>query len=800
MSNKIYIIITLFVGCFFYGQNIIVKDSLSHIPLDAVLIKSISGNKLASTNHLGQATLPKNMGDSIRLQADKYLSKKVSTKDFSKDQTNIIYLKSKAFHLNSIITTGTNWKNNPEKSTVSISSLSKDEVQRLNQPTTADLVGRTNEVYIQKSQLGGGSPMIRGFATNRLLISVDGVTMNNAIFRSGNLQNIIAIDPFSIQNVEVIAGPASVLYGSDAIGGVMSFETKSPLPTPEPKIMAEATARYASAANEKTLHVDAEFSMPKFASFSSFTYTHFDDLRMGKHGPKDYLRPHYVDRINGEDVMLNNEDPHIQKYTGYSQKNFLQKFRYHPSGNLHLTASFSFSETSDVPRYDRLLRYKNNRLKSAEWYYGPQQWILSKFQSTYHHKHSFFDEFNVILSHQYFTESRHDRDFGSDLRNNRYERVNVWGWENVFKKQLSDKNTLFYGTDIKLNHVNSAANLQNIATEELSNAATRYPDGANWNQYGIYTKLQSKISHRLNFISGLRYAYVQSKAKFNQDFYPLPFEEADIQTGALTGKVGIYYKPFRQWVFNSQFSTGFRAPNIDDLGKVFDSEPGSVIVPNPNLKPEYIYNIEAGISKSFGNTLFLSATGYYSWLKDALVRRDFSLNGNSTMLYDGEMSQIQAIQNASEARVYGGLFQLELNLHRSLKLLGKVNYTHGVEELDDGTLAPMRHAAPLFGQLALEYKKNKLSAQLSYQFNGEINADDLPPNERKKTYLYALDANGQAYAPAWNIFNFSAQYQWADFMVLQAGVDNIFDHLYRSYASGISAPGRNFVISVRTIF
>ena len=82
---------------------------------------------------------------------------------------------------------------------------------RLRNPqTTADLLGQIGSVFIQKSQMGGGSPMIRGFATNRVLMVADGVRMNNAIYRSGNNQNIISIDPFSLEDAEVIFGPGSI--------------------------------------------------------------------------------------------------------------------------------------------------------------------------------------------------------------------------------------------------------------------------------------------------------------------------------------------------------------------------------------------------------------------------------------------------------------------------------------------------------------------------------------------------------------------------------------------------------------
>ena len=159
--------------------------------------------------------------------------------------------------------------------------------------------------------MGGGSPMIRGFAANRVLIVVDGIRMNNAIYRSGNLQNIISVDPNSLERAEVIFGPGSVIYGSDALGGVMSFNTLSPkLSTNQSsESFGKAYARYSSANFEKTIHGSYNFGGNKWAAVFASTYTDFDDLRMGSSGPSEYLRPEYglwMKNIQDSDQIIQN--------------------------------------------------------------------------------------------------------------------------------------------------------------------------------------------------------------------------------------------------------------------------------------------------------------------------------------------------------------------------------------------------------------------------------------------------------------------------------------------------------------
>ena len=175
--------------------------------------------------------------------------------------------------------------------------------------------------------------MIRGFSTNRLMYVVDGVRMNTAIFRSGNIQNVISLDPFEMQHVEVFFGPGSVIYGSDAIGGVMSFRTKAPELSLNNRLLLSGMAveRYSSANKENTKHIDINLGWEKWAFTTSFSTNDFDDLIMGKNGPDEYLRNEYVIKVDSADVTQINKNPLIQRPSGYSQLNVMQKIRFRPN-------------------------------------------------------------------------------------------------------------------------------------------------------------------------------------------------------------------------------------------------------------------------------------------------------------------------------------------------------------------------------------------------------------------------------------------------------------------------------------
>jgi hemoglobin/transferrin/lactoferrin receptor protein len=293
---------------------------------------------------------------------------------------------------------------------------------------------------------------------------------------------------------------------------------------------------------------------------------------------------------------------------------------------------------------------------------------------------------------------------------------------------------------------------------------------------------------------------LESDFSSNANFYPLPFTTAEIDNGALTGSLGVVYKPTESWVIKSNVGTAFRAPNVDDIGKVFDSEVGTVVVPNPDLEAEYAFSFDFGIAKGFSDLLKLDLTGYYTVLNNAMVRRDFQISGQDSIVYDGTLSQVQALQNAAVANVYGIQAGAELNLPAGFTFLADVNYQVGEEELDDGTTSPSRHAAPLFGVSRIKYQNSTLTLEFNATYQGEKSHEDLAVSEQGKSEIYALDKNDNTYSPAWYSLNFKSMYQFTETFSVSAGVENITDQRYRPYSSGLSGPGRNFILSLRAEF
>ncbi|MGB1248717.1 MAG: TonB-dependent receptor domain-containing protein, partial [Chitinophagales bacterium] len=356
-----------------------------------------------------------------------------------------------------------------------------------------------------------------------------------------------------------------------------------------------------------------------------------------------------------------------------------------------------------------------------------------------------------------------------------------------------------YGAEIIINKVKSEGTNQNISTLENAKGATRYPD-ALWSSYALYVSDKINFSEKIQLQAGFRYNHFILNAVFDTTFYPIPFTEAKISNGAATGSIGFLYKPTNKWAIGINAATAFRAPNVDDAGKVFDSEPGAVVVPNVDLKAEYAYNVDVNLVKIFANRLKVDFSAYYTHLTNALVRRNFQLNGQDSILYDGELSQVQAIQNAAKAKVYGIQAGIELKIYKGLSLQSQINWQKGDEEQNDGSISASRHAAPLFGQTKFMYKNKALLLAMSIIYNGERTYEDLPIGEQAKSYLYAKDENNNPYSPRWYTLNFVGQYRFEKGISINLGIENLTDRRYRPYSSGLAGAGRNIVMSIRADF
>lgn len=779
------------------AQIVKVIDAASRKPISSVYL--FSDNHSAITTADGTASIVKfSKNSEITLQHPAYENKTLSIAEI-KANSYIILLKEAVIVMADFVISANRWEQNSSEIPNQIEKIGINQVDFYQPQTTADLLNLADNVFIQKSQQGGGSPMIRGFSANRLLIVVDGVRMNTAIFRNGNLQNVITIGSNMVESAEVVLGPGSVMYGSDALGGVMDFHTISPSFSTSGRLQTEGrvNSRLSTANNERSLHGEISYGFDKIAGLTAFSLNSYGDVRMGARGGREgYENTEYVRRFNGNDVIERSDDPLLQRNTAFEQFNFMQKLSIRPNQALKVDYGFHFSTTTDIPRYDRLIERRNGQLRSAEWFYGPQIWVMHNFTVQHIANTKIYDSAKMVVGYQFFEESRNDRSFRSNVLRNREEEVNALSINIDFDKKLNTKNSLFYGFEWVTNDLRSVGNSINIIDSTRSQIASRYPDNSSWNSLAAYVSHKYFLSEALVMTSGLRFSYFDLGASLDPSFFDFPYTNLDIQNAAINGSVGLAWRisPKTQWSVN--LSSGFRAPNIDDAAKVFDSSPGAVVVPNANLEAEYAYNVETAISQKIGDVVKIELAAFYANLTNAMVRRPDTFNGASQIVYDGVLSNVESIQNADNAEIYG--FESAMIVRFSDPLSLKLAYTLTQGETSDGE--PVRHVAPPFGSARLIYDGNGFKAELFSLFNGELSNSDLSPSEQDKVDIYAKDQNGLPFSPGWLTINTRFSYELNEQFRLQGGIENIADLQYRPYSSGIVAPGRNFQLGVRALF
>jgi hemoglobin/transferrin/lactoferrin receptor protein len=705
-----------------------------------------------------------------------------------------------------------------------IDVISAKSIALINAQNTGDLLINTGKIFVQKSQQGGSSPVIRGFEASRVMLVIDGIRMNNAIYRSGHLQNAITVDQNMLQRVEVMYGPASTIYGSDGLGGIIHLQTKNPvLSGVDKKLVTHgaAFARYSSANNEKTIHADASIGGNRVAWLQAYTYSDFGDMQMGNQYPDKYpnfgRRSQYIGQVNGVDSVLTNPDDRVQKFSGYRQWDITQKLLVRQSNKITHLLNFQYSNTNDVPRYDRLQDIRNGTLRFAEWYYGPQKRVLGAYEFAATNL-GFVDEIKANINYQDIEESRQTREYRRyDRFDSRVEKVKVWGF-NASARKKWNANELTFGIDGQLNDLQSVATRTNLTTGAVSALDTRYPDGKNkMNYFGVFAQHIYKLGNGKWVLNdGIRFQAVNlSSSLVNNSFFRLPDTMFKQNNTALSGNIGLIYNPQKNTRISLSLSTGFRTPNIDDLAKLFESSTAAkqVVVPNGNIKPEYTYNIDLSLTQQLADKVTVELTGFYTLLRNALVKAPFKVNGQDSIVYNGVKSQVLANQNSNKGRLYGFSASLSFAITKQITFSSDISYANGRFDTDpavansiyekqaNGTYLlvkrnvnskPLDHIPPVIGKTALVYQSAKLRLELFAIYNGRKRLDQFNADGEDNAQYATADG-----MPGWITANWRGSYAINKAMTIQAGAENIFDRNYRYFASGFSAPGRNLYTALR---
>ena len=805
------------------GQEVWVEDKLSGQPLENVVIFSENGTHNVLTNDLGKASLNDFPRDGqINFSLLGYQTLKISIHEILQGK-KIIPLNSADEILEEVVLSVARSKATRDKIAEQVGIISQKEIELNSATTGADLLEINPNIRIQKSQGGGGSPVLRGFEANRVLIVVDGVRMNNAIYRSGHLQNAITIDPHNIERVEVTFGSSSVGYGSDALGGVIHYYTKSPQLNNKTPGKSEFSSTFNYANLSFVNNANTTLSFKNWGSLTSVSYSNFGDIRIGKnraHGFSKWgLTPHYSlnSRNKYKETPVTSFRPYIQKNTGYDQFDIFQKFLLNLPNNMNLNINLQYSESSDIDRYDQLSEQRNGSLRFSEWYYGPQKRFFLSPQLKFFLGKNWLKKGTITAAFQNVEESRVNRKFGSLTRSHQIEKVDVYSINADFFGNISHEHSLSYGLEWTHNNIRSKGYALDLIVDQENIIGytnqiiipSRYPsNGSSTVSFAGYLNWIYTVNEHLTLNGGLRMTGSKIIARWNETTQiDKLLSYVDLQSEALTYTLAMTYRPNEKWQINSLISSGFRNPNIDDIGKIRESN-GILLVPNSFLKPEYAYTLESGIKFiSENKTNYIDLRAYTTLVSRHIVRSDFNIFSDTstpdenTIIYNGEEVYTQANKNLGNRFIYGGSIQGRWAFNNPFEISGGITYTAADQNADYG---PMPSIAPLFGTFTLSHEiknwKNLLIWKFSnrkypdeYSWGGEDGLNETPVVDPNTD----VEANKYFGMPAWNIWSILSQYHFRNNIILNLGIKNIFDLHYRTFASGISAEGRSLQIGVK---
>lgn len=781
------------------GQKIYVRSSSTGDPAFSVLIYNQDKSTSTITNLNGMADISRfDATDTLFFQHLEFEPDSIPYPEVAESKEVRLKRQNRIIDELHVISSSKHIENR-RKIPFAIDVVTTKTLEYIPSQNSADLLLNTGNIFVQKSQVGGGSPILRGFEANKVLLVVDGIRMNNAIYRSGHLQNSITIDNAILERAEIIYGPASVIYGSDALGGVVHYITKSPDfadSVGKPNINMHAYTRYATANSSSKNHINFNIGAKNFASLTSITYGKYGNLRFGTRRNPFYgdwgKQFWYVDRINGIDSVVANKKNNIIPNSGYNQIDFLQKFRYNIKDKADLGLNIQYSESSDLNRHDQLTNQKNGLPKYSEWYYGPQKRFLAAFTSEHKANRGVYSSFLTSVAYQNIQESRFTRKFRSDTLYKQEEAVDILSVNLDFVKYLKKKKSFNYGVDYVQNFIGSKAQKQDINTLLEKPFLTRYPDaGTQTLNLGGYVSFKMNFADKLTLLMGSRYQYYNLKSEYGELFYDLPglFKQINLVNNSLSGSIGLTHNQSESFKWNILLSTGFRSPNLDDLAKVRQND-DDIILPNPNLKPEVSYNAEIGFSKTFEGYIQVNLNYFTTYLNNAIVREALVLpDGSDSIPFQGAFPTTYQNNNAAEALIHGLNFSLVSTLNSNISFKSTLNYTYGRDITNN---RPLAHIPPMYGRTELQYHIPKYTASIYFYYYNWKHISDMPGTGEDK------HTKGTEYGfPGYYTLNLNSTFRFTPSVSLSLAIENLIDEFYHPFASGVPGPGINFVTTLR---
>ena len=673
-----------------------------------------------------------------------------------------------AYDLEEIVVTASRRAENAFDAPYSVAVQGMRELQEFRQVRTIpDAMREISGVMVQKTGHGQGSPYIRGFTGLRTLFLIDGIRLNNSTFREGPNQYWNTVDPLSIYRLELVKGPSSVLYGSDAIGGTVNAISRSYSDMPRPGgLQSRVALRGASAEDAVVVRPEAGYANGHFEIFGGLSIKEFGDLEAGG--------------ASGTQPM-----------TGYTEHAADLKINIDLGDNRDLVAALQHVDQDDAWRTHKTVfgqgwhgTTTGNELQRSL----DQRRTLAYVQ--YRASNIAASESDLTLSmswHQQDEERLRIRNNGRvDIQGTDVGTFGLWG-----QLDLPSATGLWTGgAELYRDNVNSFRRDFNADGSPRS-VSIQGPvaDDANYVTAAAFLQNRYSFGEQADLTSGLRYTWSELDAGAVQD----------PQTGArttlgdswsdLTGSIRFSRQlgglEKARWF--AGISQGFRAPNLSDLTRFDSARSNEIETPVRNLDAEKFVTYELGV-KVAGNRWDSQVALFYTSIDDLIIRTP------TGRVIDGENEITK--RNSGRGFVKGIELQGRYSLTEAWSLFGNLTWLDG--EVDSIPVAsaitvrePLSRLMPATGYLGVRWRPAAASYWLESLLNVAEDQDKLSARDRSDTDR--IPAGG---TPGYTSLTIRGGWQLSDQLRLSLAVDNLLDEDYRIHGSGLNEPGRNFVLSV----
>jgi hemoglobin/transferrin/lactoferrin receptor protein len=667
-----------------------------------------------------------------------------------------IHLKPTTISFDEIVFTANRRSENVFKSHSDIFFVSENDISRRTSSTTADVLKEQPGVLVQKTTAGHGSPIIRGLIGKNVLLLYNGIRLNKPTFRFGANQYMNTINAENLDRIEVTKGPGSVMYGSDAIGGIINmisapffFDGK------RPGLQTAWSARYGSSDQSKILFFSLGHKTSKFYVSSNFGLKNISDLTAGKN--------------------IGQQNP-----TGYKEWNGNVNFGFKLNQQTSINFDFLTVQQNDVPRFDK---YVTGQYET--YLYAPQNRYLSAITVRSQPQNiKWISSLQWNFSYQFEEEGTIERKSESNLQTTNQNDLTTWGSYLQMNSVLSNRNIITFGYELYFDRIKSQrSRIDNGITEKQRG---NFPDGSTYQSLGIFVNDNFSLTSTTDITLGLRWSKVNL-------FSPLepPFGNFKDAYQDLTGTVGISYKPILWLNLIATYAKGFRAPNFNDTVVLKVSNAG-VDAPSPGLKSEISHSFGIG-AKYFYDKIDGSMFFYYNQLRDLIDRYKGFYNElsfydeNQNGIHDSDEVDIYQKRNAANAFVAGCEFNSCLKISPTWNVSGFVFWTYGQNQTFD---EPMSRIPPLMGKISLKYTPVSLlwfelfirSAAKQGRLSSRDITDSRIPDEG---------------TPGWSTINLRSFWKLSRHFNFNFIFENLLDETYKEHGSGIYAPGWGVVFGIQ---